>query len=137
MYTRYTCIYTIYTSNAPLNTLYTPHIHPLYALTQPIKQVLRHGGLDALCECLTDYNVSIRLLALRCIAAITSPLAQGDPEEGPRREQVCSYIFQSSIDWKYKICFSLIHIRQTNILYGQSNTYFSLYSINVQCKDFR
>ena len=37
MYTRYTCIYTIYTPlYAPLNTLYTPlytpYIHPIYAL---------------------------------------------------------------------------------------------------------
>ena len=63
-------------------------LHLLSNSREAQSAVLRHGGLDALCECLTDYNVSIRLLALRCIAAITSPLAQGDPEEGPRREQL-------------------------------------------------
>ena len=37
MFTRYTCIYTIYTPNTPPNTLYTPpiytpYIHPLYTM---------------------------------------------------------------------------------------------------------
>ena len=32
MYTRYTCIYTKNTPNAPLNTPSTPHIHPIYTL---------------------------------------------------------------------------------------------------------
>ena len=30
MCTRYTCIYTTYIPNTPLNTPYTPHIHPIY-----------------------------------------------------------------------------------------------------------
>ena len=33
MYTLYTCIYTIYTPSLPLNTPYTPHIHPKYTLS--------------------------------------------------------------------------------------------------------
>ena len=32
MYTHHACIFTIYTPNTPLNTLYTPYLRPIYAL---------------------------------------------------------------------------------------------------------
>ena len=44
MYTRYTCIYTICTSNAPLSTLQTPYIRPKYTLS--LCMVYRYNSAD-------------------------------------------------------------------------------------------
>ena len=43
MYTRYTCIYTTCTPNAPLNTLKTPSKHPIYALNTAGLVLINHG----------------------------------------------------------------------------------------------
>ena len=57
MYTHYTCIYTILT---PLNTLYTPYIHPIYTVQSP--RFLVGMYVDDWREGMEEYARSIAVL---------------------------------------------------------------------------
>ena len=75
MYTRYTCIYTIYTPNTPLNTLCTPFIHTVYTQNSPL-----HGRYDIV----HNKDLVLRLTGIaelfvcaKCLADVVMPQEYG------------------------------------------------------------